>query len=367
MNILVLYQSPWWNAAAYYTFNVVKALKQMGHNIFFVGKNDTPLAKEISIFEPNITNIDLFTYSPITLPKYYKQIKKVILENQINVVIPVSAPGHIFIGLIKKYSIKSLPILKICLDNVPPVNNFFNRQLHNKLTDYFLFPGNATKMRYDQIFRIEKFKILHAPLDLKVFTKFSDKENKGDTFGTPEDKILVSFIGRFSPEKGIFFLLDIVKEVKQKTDKLFFLFSGQEGQIKHTDVIKKVEENGLQNFVKIIDKVDDVRDLISISDIGLLSSRYSEFICRIAMEFMALKIPVVVPELNVIPEVVEDGKTGFIYKLDDAKKAAQYLIELAENKELRRLFGENGFERINRLYSLEKFEKELVEILAQIV
>ena len=366
MNILVLYQSPWWNAAAYYTFNVVKALKQMGHNIFFVGKNDTPLAKEISIFEPNITNIDLFTYSPITLPKYYKQIKKVILENQINVVIPVSAPGHIFIGLIKKYSIKSLPILKICLDNVPPVNNFFNRQLHNKLTDYFLFPGNATKMRYDQIFRIEKFKILHAPLDLKVFTKFSDKENKRDTFGTPEDKILVSFIGRFSPEKGIFFLLDIVKEVKQKTDKLFFLFSGQEGQIKHTDVIKKVEENGLQNFVKIIDKVDDVRDLISISDIGLLSSRYSEFICRIAMEFMAFRKPVVAPDLNVIPEVIENEKSGYIYDLNNSKMASGFILYLANNDSHRILMGEMGSDRIKSLYSIEYFRKELDNVLMEL-
>lgn len=366
MNILVLYQSPWWNAAAYYTFNVVKALKQMDHKIFFIGKNDTLLAKEISVFKPHITDIDIFTYSPITLPKYYKQIKKIIIENQINVVIPVSAPGHIFTGLIKKYSIKSLPLLKICLDNVPPVNNFFNRKLHNKLTDYFLFPGNATKRRYDKIFRIEKFRILHAPLDLEEFTDFSGNEDMKGNLEIPEDKILVSFIGRFSPEKGIFFLLDIVNEVKQKTDKIFFLFSGQEGQIKHEEVIKKLEEKGLENLVKITDKVDDVRELISITDIGLLSSRYSEFICRIAMEFMAFKIPVVAPELNVIPEVVEDGKTGFIYKPEDAKKATQYLIELAEDAEIRRKFGENGFERLDKFYSLSKFKKEFEEILSQL-
>jgi len=367
LKILVLYQSPWWNAAAYYTFNVVKALYQMDHKIFFVGKADTPLAKEISRFEPNITDIDLFTYSPITLPKYYKQIKKIIVENQIDVVIPVSAPGHIFIGLIKKYSIKSLPVLKICLDNVPPVNNFFNRRLHNKLTNYFLFPGHATKKRYDKIFRIENFKILHAPLDLKGFMNFSAKENTRKNFGIPEDKILVSFIGRFSPEKGIFFLLNIVNELKQKSDKMYFLFSGQEGQIKHEEVIKKLDEKGLHDFVKIINKVDDVRDLISITDIGLLSSRYSEFICRIAMEFAAFKIPVVAPELNVIPEVVEHEKSGFIYELNNAKKAAEYLIVLAEDKELRKNFGENGFERISKVYSLEKFEKEFENILTQLI
>ena len=364
MNVLVLYQSPWWNAAAYYTFNVVKALKQSNHNIIFAGRDDTPLAREISHFDIKINDIDLFTYSPFKLISNIRQIKKLIIENHIDVVIPVSAPGHILIGLNKKIRIKSLPILKVCLDNVPPVNNVFNRHLHNKLTNYFLFPGLSTKKRYDKIFSINKYKILHAPLDLNEFSNYLSNSKIKKNLGIPNNKIIISFIGRFSPEKGIFFLVDIVKKAVEKSDKVFFLFSGIEGQIKHSDALKEVEESGLQEFVKIIDKVDDVRDLISITDLGLLTSRYSEFICRIVMEYMAFKVPVVAPDLNVIPEVVEDNKTGFIYDLNDSNSAVEYILNLTEDKELRKQMGESAFERLNEFFSLVNFKKELEDILA---
>ena len=231
MNILILYQSPWWNAAAYYTHNVVKALKQMNHNVVFAGKAATPLALEVSKLGIEINDIDLFTFSPFHLLGNLKKTKRLITQNNINVLVPVSAPAHILIGILKKYKFKNMLILKICLDNVPPVNNVLNRYLHNRLTDYFLFPGLPTKNRYDKIFRIEKFKILHAPLDLKEFTDYSVKENTKKEVTIPADKIIVSFIGRFSPEKGIFFLLDIIKAVVEKTDKILVILSGQEGQI----------------------------------------------------------------------------------------------------------------------------------------
>ena len=212
MNILILYQSPWWNAAAYYTFNVVKVLKQSGHNLIYGGKDNTPLVKEISQFGIKINNMDLFTYSPIRLIANLNRTKKLITENSIDIVIPISAPGHILTGLIKMFNIKSLSILKICLDNVHPVSNVLNRYLHNKLTNYFLFPGLATKKRYDKIFSIDNYKILHAPLDLKEFFNFSFKNGVKENLGIPDDKVIVSFIGRFSPEKGVFFLVDVMKK-----------------------------------------------------------------------------------------------------------------------------------------------------------
>ena len=176
---------------------------------------------------------------------------------------------------------------------------------------------------------------------------------------------MVSFIGRFSPEKGIYFLIDIIKRVVEKSDKVFFLLSGSEEQIKHKDIWNLVIENNLQKNVKIIDRVDDVRKIMSITDIGILSSRYSEFICRIAMEFMAFKKPVVAPDLNVIPEVIENEKSG-IYDLNNSRMASDFILHLANNDIHRKLMGEMGSNRIKSLYSLEYFRKELDNVLMEL-
>lgn len=365
MKILVLYQSPWWNAAAYYAFNLVLSLKRLGYEVIFIAKKDTPIAERIISDQINLIDLNLFENNPIKFIGNINKVKKIIIDQNIDYLIPISAPSHIMLGIAKLFFGIKLPIVKVCLDNVPPIKNTLNRYLHNKLTDHFIFPGQSTKIKYKS-FTINNFSIIHAPLDVIKFTDFYPKENLKSEFGIPLDKTIVSFIGRFSPEKGIFFLLDIIKTVTKKSDNTFFILSGSEEQVKFVDVQNKIDELQLTDKIKIINKVNDVRKIISITNIGLLSSRYSEFICRIAMEFMSFKVPIVAPRVNVIPEVVGSDENGFIYEATDYNQAANYLLGLINDKNLLDRMGNNSYNRILSKYDVEVFDNEIKSILENI-
>ena len=367
LKILVLFDFPWWNAAAYYVHNVVLALESLGHAVYFAGKSGTPIWINLENTKINLYDISFFKTSPLKLLQSYSSVKKIVNEKEIDILVPAVAQGHIVSGMIKKLNNRRISILKLCLDNVSPVNNPLNKYLHNTLTDYFIFPGQSTKKRYEPLFEIRNFTLLHAPIDLEKFLDYSQTRKFKKSLGIPDDKIVISFIGRFSPEKGIFFLLEIIKYASKKNDKLFFILSGSEEQIKYDEVEKAIKEKDLYQRVKILTKQDDVRNLLSITDIGLMSSRYSEYICRIAMEFMAFKIPVVAPELNVIPEVVENNITGFIYPLNDSFTAAEKLLELAEDINHRNRFGKDGYYRIQNNYSLNIFTNEISIILKNVI
>ncbi len=363
MNILVLYQSPWWNAAAYYTYYLVKALTDNNHKVIFAGSKVSPAAKKINELEVQINDLDLLVTSPFKFISNIKKTKKLIDDERIDLIIPISAPGHIISGILKKIYSKKIPSVKVCLDNVPPTNNVFNRYLHNKLTEYFIFPGMATKARYDKFFNIVNFKVQHAPLELEKFIDYEEKDKLREVLGIPKNKIIISFIGRFSPEKGIFFLLEIISKVLNISENIFFILSGSEEQIKYEDVNNHLNKYNIQNDVKLLPKMNDVRELISITDIGILSSRYSEYICRIALEFMAFWKPVIAPELNVIPEVVVNKETGYIYKLEDSTIAADLILKLSKNIDEREEMGANGFKRIKKNYSLKIFAEEIERII----
>lgn len=365
MKILVLYQSPWWNAAAYYAFNLVLSLKRIGYEVIFVSKNDCPIAKNIINEKIDLIDIKLFENNPIKFIVNINKVKKIIVEKNIDYLIPISAPSHIILGFVQIFFRVSLPVLKVCLDNVPPVKNILNKYLHNKLTDYFIFPGQSTKNKYNS-FTINKYSIIHAPINVKQFIEFNSDEKFKSNYTIPEDKIIISFIGRFSPEKGLFFLLEIVNLVLLKTDKAFFILSGSEEQIKFADVQKRIDELHISDKVKIINKVDDVRKIISITNIGLLSSRYSEFICRIAMEFMSFRIPIVAPRVNVIPEVVGNDSNGFIYELNDSNQAAEYLLRLINDKMLLNKMGDNSYNRIQINYDVSVFDKQIKSIIENV-
>jgi len=366
VNVLVLYQSPWWNAAAYYTYNLVKALVNNDHKVIFAGSKDSPAAKKISELEVHINDLNLFVSSPFSFISNIRKTKKISQTERIDLIIPISAPGHILVGIAKKIYSKNIPLIKVCLDNVPPTNNVFNRYLHNKLTEYFIFPGLATKARYDKIFNINNYKIQHASLELEEFIHYKQTSNIKEKLGIPDNKVIISFIGRFSSEKGIFFLLEIIKKALSHSENIYFILSGSEQQIKHEDVNNQLKKYNIQNDVKLLPQMNDVRDIVSITDIGILSSRYSEYICRIAMEFMAFKKPLVAPNLNVIPEVVEHDSSGFIYDLNDADVAAEYIVKLSGNTQLIKEMGENGFKKISEHYSMKVFSGEIENILEKV-
>ena len=366
MNVLVLYQSPWWNAAAYYTYYLVKALTENNHKVIFAGSKDSPTAKKVSDLEVHIYNLDLFVSSPFRFISNIRKTKKLISDEHIDLIISISAPGHLIAGIIKIILIDKIPLVKVCLDNVPPTNNLFNRYLHNKLTDYFIFPGLATKAIYDKIFRIENFKVQHAPLELEEFINYERNENLKHKLEIPNNKVIISFIGRFSPEKGIFFLLEIITNALKRSENIFFILSGSEEQIKYEDVNNQLKKYNIQNDVKLLPKMNDVRDVISITDIGILTSRYSEYICRIALEFMAFKKPIVASNLNVIPEIVVHGKSGLIYDLKDVDMAAEFIDKLASNTKLTKEMGENGFRRIEENYSMKIFTAEIEGIIKKV-
>ncbi len=367
LKILVLFDFPWWNAAAYYVQNVVLALESLGHQVYFAGKLGTPIWENLKKTEANFYDISFYKTSPKILFKSYSSVKKIVNEEEIDLLLPAVAQGHIVSGMIKKFIKKNIPIIKLCLDNMSPVNNPLNKYLHNSLTDYFIFPGKSTKVRYEPFFNINNFKILHAPIDLGKFLNYNLTNGLEKSLGIPDEKIVVSFIGRFSPEKGIFFLLEIIKKAAEHNEKLFFILSGSEEQIKYSEVTWLIKEYNLLERVKILPKQNDVRDLLSITDIGLLSSRYSEYICRIALEFMAFKIPVIAPELNVIPEVIENNVSGFIYPLNDTSIAAEKLLIMATNVNLSKKLGNEGFYRIQNNYSLNVFTNEMKNIIEKVI
>lgn len=366
MNILVLFQSPWWNAAAYYAYNLVNSLTRLGHQVIFVGSSNTPVGKKITEEHYKILDINLFENNPLIFISNINKVKNILIDEKIDILLPISAPGHIIAGIVKKIFKREIPILKVGLDNVAPVKNILNKYLHNKLTDYFIFPGQSTKIKYDSFFSIKNYSIIHAPLDINQFADFHPQEDLKAKYEIPKDKIIVSFIGRFSPEKGIFFLLDIIKEALSKNSNLFFILSGSQEQIKYSDVEKRINEFGINDKVKIINRVDDVRNIISITDIGLLSSRFSEYICRIAMEFMSFKVPIVTPNVNVIPEVVGSSENGFIYQLNNYKEAAGYIIKLTIDEQLKMRMGNNCFNRMNQYYDITVFDKQIKSILESI-
>jgi glycosyltransferase involved in cell wall biosynthesis len=78
--------------------------------------------------------------------------------------------------------------------------------------------------------------------------------------------------------------------------------------------------------------------LLSIADLFVLPSLQESFGLA-AMEAMACEVPVIASRVGGVPEVIEDGVTGFLHDVNDLHGMARSAVTLLEAPERRRVMG----------------------------
>lgn len=83
------------------------------------------------------------------------------------------------------------------------------------------------------------------------------------------------------------------------------------------------------------------------------------------MEAMAAGLPVVATEISGVPELIEDGRTGYLVPPGDAKTLADRLTRLAGNAKLARAMGAAGRARVQREFNQEQSAAELSRLFGR--
>ena len=126
------------------------------------------------------------------------------------------------------------------------------------------------------------------------------------------------------------------------------------------------DQLGISKHISYLGKQEDVACVLSMADLLLLPSEKESFGLA-ALEAMACGIPVITSNAGGLPEVVEDGSTGFILPVGDVEGMAEKAILLAKNKEMYRIFSENCTHRATGVFSHEKITNQYEEIYERVI
>lgn len=126
---------------------------------------------------------------------------------------------------------------------------------------------------------------------------------------------------------------DVVKTFalinQQVPAKLLLVGDGPE----RADAYRLAEELGISERVYFLGKQERVVELLSVSDLFLLPSAQESF-GLVALEAMACQVPVIASDVGGLPEVVKDGKTGYLLPVGAIEQMAAKGINLLSNEEL---------------------------------
>ncbi|GAB4367459.1 MAG: hypothetical protein Kow0042_08040 [Calditrichia bacterium] len=148
--------------------------------------------------------------------------------------------------------------------------------------------------------------------------------------GIEYDKPVIAFSGSISPYKDLFFLLDVFKIVLKKVDA-YLLIQGyaNEPVDKYMDYAKKIEtfDNILWHIGYL--QIQEMYPLLKNVKLFVFPYKQATQSGAVIMAFTLGK-PVVIRPRGGLPEMIIDGKDGFI--AETKEKMAEKIIDLLTNE-----------------------------------
>ena len=123
-----------------------------------------------------------------------------------------------------------------------------------------------------------------------------------------------------------------------------------------------VQKAGISDRTRFAGRLENSRRLISTLDAGVVASIGSETICRIAMEYMAMSVPVIATDTNSVPEIIRDGQSGIIVPAGNSPAMASAMEKFLTDSKYALDLGIGGRQIVERDYSLSAFARKTLDI-----
>lgn len=330
-----------------YYFSLAEALKQHGHEVLFFSMQDSRNfpCEQASYFVSNAlmdgsigSKLNLLSHLAYS-KEAYRNMKRLLMENKPDLIILNLVHKQLTLSIIdaiKEFD-PTLPIFWIMHDLTPVCPAYTMRDFQGNVCEQCLYGDyqNCVKKRcvkgsllMSMLSRYEaeyiRKKMWYDKVDLYICPsdfhrkkltegKFTTRpivtlrnslpSNTEYSIGESDDGYLL-YLGRLSPEKGVGTLLEAVRK---NGGRLVVLGTGpQEKELqKQAKDMPNVEFKGFQSGEALKLFVKNCRCVV-------LPSECYENCPYSAMEAMAMGKPLIVSKNGGLPELVEDGKNGYI-------------------------------------------------------
>lgn len=182
-----------------------------------------------------------------------------------------------------------------------------------------------------------------------------------------EGQFVVGHFSRLSPWKGQHILLEALTQCPENVVVLLVgdaLFGEQEYVEK---LRKQVDNLGLKNRVKFLGFRSDVVPLMTACNLVAHTSTSPEPFGRVIIEAMLCKTPVVASAAGGVVELVNPGKTGWLFTPGNAEELANVINSCYQNPELAANVATEAYQKANENFQLEQTREQIDQLLRKVL
>lgn len=210
-----------------------------------------------------------------------------------------------------------------------------------------------------------RLEVLYNPVDLERFDPARiDRERARAALGAAGERdLLLGVVGQLSPWKGQDTAIEALRLVCEHGVDAHLLLIGSakfvaratrfdnKSYLAHLHAL--VDAAGLRDRVSWLGEREDVPELMRALDVLLLPS-WEEPFGRSVIEAMALGVPVLATDVGGPPEIIEDGREGYLLPPRDPQAWALALRRIAQRPDRGLELGRAGRSRVEREFTVQR-------------
>lgn len=355
MNILHTEASTGWGGQEIRTFNEAKALRQKGHQVFFVTQKGAILAKKAKEQGFEVLEINFFKkFWLLSLPKLVLFIRKF----NIDIIVTHSSLDAWLGGLAARLTQKG--VVRIRHVSTPTRAGLNAFLLFNKLSDYVITtsqeivaPISIASGKAQELIKCIPTGVDQSTLEVDEADVKKFKHN----YNLSDHDLICGSVCVVRSWKGIESLIDAAYLLKDVPHLKWLIVGG--GYLEAHQ--KRVIELGLQECVIFTGHIENPKVALKSLDVFLLLSTANEGISQASLQASYLEKPLITTPTGGLKEVCLDQQTGFIVPIRNPQAVADAVLKLQDSN-LRKKMGKLAKNHVIESFLFEKTLQEVEDI-----
>ena len=190
------------------------------------------------------------------------------------------------------------------------------------------------------------------------------RSSKRESLNIGKDDLLLGYLGRLSPEKGIVHLLESMSMLDSLPRPVALVIVGDGPQREELQAVAK--SNGLGNRVIFAGFQQDIRDWLAAIDVFVLPS-VSEGTPMALLEAMSFGVPCIASAVGGVPRIIDSGVDGILVSPGRPEEIRDAICLLGTDTLRRKSISENARTKISQKYDIKKWARKIEEEYVHVI
>lgn len=361
MKILELCTSDGVGGLELYVMRSMAALQSMERDVVAVVRPGTMLQQRLA--EKNLPYIELRRRSRALPLLAARRLARLLDEEQIDVVHMHWGHDLLLAALAKRWCSRPVRLVytrQMALTRAK--SDAYHRFMYAQVDLYLTITDTLTKQARAYLpLEAEKIQRLYYGVPAPASINADQRAALRHALNIPPGAFAVGLVGRIEEQKGQHILIDAIERLHQERLAVHASIIGPAMDAAYLDGLKqRVNSVGLGGVVHFHGPHASPMSIMPAFDVLVLATRMETFGLVLA-EAMRCGVAVVGTEAGGVPEIIEDGVSGYLFPPEDSAALAAVLRTLATDVVSRERVAAAGKARADDLFAEEAHYRRLVE------